>query len=292
MPLQQRSFDRMPRTHRCRVFGVEYVRRDFRDGGQMFFTRYGWAVRSHLELEQWYENRRYLRVGRKLPGGTGSVFRVPTVNRKGIQRDLVVKFSRLAQEVPILIYEGMHELVSQESLDHARFNGPFEEFGHLMQIRRGPKAPEIRIMTKRPLAIFVNPVAFEPWQLGRTRSRFNPYRRMFDTLDDNALEINEVHLDIHHEYVTLYEFVHGQNAQELYDEGLLTEAQLRELTLESARQLKAKGYQVLDHKPKHLILRKRSGNGALLERQGRLVWALVDFELLVPINFGQRGPGG
>jgi hypothetical protein len=43
--------------------------------------------------------------------------------------------------------------------------------------------------------------------------------------------------------------------------------------------LAGKGFRVLDTKPNHVILRKRT-SGELLRRRGRLTYALVDFELL------------
>jgi hypothetical protein len=49
----------------------------------------------------------------------------------------------------------------------------------------------------------------------------------------------------------------------------------------------AKGFRVLDIKPGHIILRQRL-DGRLLVRQGRLVYALVDFELLQRTEEYQR----
>ncbi|MFP3422798.1 hypothetical protein R0K19_25865, partial [Bacillus sp. SIMBA_161] len=40
---------------------------------------------------------------------------------------------------------------------------------------------------------------------------------------------------------------------------------------------------VLDHKPKHFVLRERKDTGQLLRRHNRLVYALIDFELLLPL---------
>ena len=45
------------------------------------------------------------------------------------------------------------------------------------------------------------------------------------------------------------------------------------------RDLAAKGFRMLDVKPSHLILRTRR-DGSLLTRRGKLVYLLVDFELL------------
>ncbi|MDY0164916.1 MAG: hypothetical protein RBS80_00145 [Thermoguttaceae bacterium] len=51
------------------------------------------------------------------------------------------------------------------------------------------------------------------------------------------------------------------------------------LVVEVIQDLAAKGFRILDIKPAHIILRQRR-DGRLLTRHGRLVYALVDFELL------------
>jgi hypothetical protein len=49
------------------------------------------------------------------------------------------------------------------------------------------------------------------------------------------------------------------------------------------QELAEKGWVVLDHKPRHIIVRPVQGGTGLLSRQGKPVWALIDYELLFPM---------
>ena len=71
----------------------------------------------------------------------------------------------------------------------------------------------------------------------------------------------------------------GRDAQEMYELGLLGKAEMEKLTRRAAREMELKGFRVLDNKPRHCILREWK-NGGLLRRNGELVYALIDFELL------------
>ena len=46
----------------------------------------------------------------------------------------------------------------------------------------------------------------------------------------------------------------------------------------------AAGFAVLDHKARHVIVRPDRRTGGLLTRRGELVYALIDYELLVPVS--------
>lgn len=59
---------------------------------------------------------------------------------------------------------------------------------------------------------------------------------------------------------------------------------MSELTRDSAALLRRLGWMVLDHKPRHLILRQHHRTRQLLVRHGKPVLGLVDYELLVPIT--------
>ena len=51
------------------------------------------------------------------------------------------------------------------------------------------------------------------------------------------------------------------------------------LTRTSNHALARLGYRVLDNKPRHLIVRPRP-DGTLLRRHGKIVYTMIDFELL------------
>ncbi|MDZ7615522.1 MAG: hypothetical protein U1E05_00870, partial [Patescibacteria group bacterium] len=69
--------------------------------------------------------------------------------------------------------------------------------------------------------------------------------------------------------------------------GTLSAHQAADLVVEVIRDMAAKGFRILDIKPEHIILRQRL-DGRLLVRHSRLVYALVDFELLQRTEEYQR----
>jgi hypothetical protein len=73
--------------------------------------------------------------------------------------------------------------------------------------------------------------------------------------------------------------VKGHDAQEMFERGLLSKAEMEQLTRRATREMEQKGFRVLDNKPRHIILREWP-KGQLLRRHGELVYALIDFELL------------
>lgn len=275
-------FDQIPPYLKLRIFGVDYVCLDLPDSGQLFVTRHGWPFLDHLMPQRWFQDRRYARQGRRLPGSTGDVFMTPSWTDEGRRADLVVKFCRFAQDVPLHVSSTFPPGVPREVIDSARFNSPFEEFGLLMDLRRGRFGPTgLRIRTKHPLAIFCPKEEYQLWQLGRSPARFQSHQHALLRDQCEAGGVNSVELDIKRNYIMLFGWVDGQNAEEFFDQGLLAEDEMHELSRRVTEELRLKGFYVLDNKPKHFILRQQRGRGALLRRHGQLVYLLVDFELLL-----------
>jgi hypothetical protein len=189
--------------------------------------------------------------------------------------DLVVKFSRVAQDVPLHIVSQEREQANNPVGDSARFTNPFEEFGLLMELRRGAYGPpDLRIRTKRPLAIYCPAQRHDLWRMGRSKHQFARERRALLRHVQDGIE-----LDIRRDYILLYGYVEGEDAETVHARGLLSREQLLALTLRVSEELAAKGFEVMDHKPKHFILRVRA-DGSLLRRHGRLPYVLIDFELM------------
>ncbi len=280
--LIQFGFDELPPRGRVRSFDVDYAHLRTADGGDLYVTRYGWPVVLSLMPEHWYHNRRYSQQGEKLPGGTGAVYRVPLRGRRDRSLDVVVKFSRVGQEVPLEIATSFLDSVSPVDIANARFNSPFEEFGLVMEMRRnayGP--PDVRLLAQQPLAIYAPAQQFELWRLGRSKGRFAQHQRQLredqkETGDEDAA----LELDIKREYVLLYSWIKGLNAEQQLDAGVISQDEFEQLTPRVFEEMNAKGWRVLDNKPKHFILRRRRGRDEPLRRDGELVYALVDFELL------------
>lgn len=273
------SFDQVPAACHVRIFGVDYVQLVMPDGGRLFLTRFGWPRLAHLLPQRWYEQKRYLKQGSRLPGATSNVYRVTSYDDEGRPLQVVVKFCRFAQDVPLSVRSTIAPAIGDdEVLDAARFNGPFEEFGLLMDLRRGRYGPpELCILTKRPLAIYCPPEQYSQWQLGRNPARFARHQHDLDR--DQGRAGRRVELDSSRLYILLFGWVEGRSAEEFYEEGLITQEEMRALSMRVADELHQKGFTVLDNKPKHFILRRRA-DGSLLRRDGKLVYLLVDFELL------------
>jgi hypothetical protein len=273
------GFDALPGTYRARVFGVPYAVLDDPNVGQLYITRYGWTFIEEILPHGWFANHRYREEGHRLPGSTGTVYFVPGRGAARQPVDLVVKFSRFAEDLPIQV-STIPDGPSVSDYAHETFNSPFEEFGVLMDLRRGRFGPsDLRIRTKRPLAIYCPPESHPLWRLGRSESRFRQYARDLEGDQADVGRHEKVRLDIARQYILLFQWVDGLNAEDLCDEGELTREELAELTSRVSLELRAKGFRVLDNKPKHFILRKTRNPGALITRR-QLVYALVDFELL------------
>jgi hypothetical protein len=274
------DFDALPPELIVRAFGVDYGHIRPPEGGDLYVTRYGWPYAAQLLPANWFSERWYVEKGERLPGSTGTVYHVMTRPVRGRSADLVVKFSRMAQDVPVEVATSFPDDVPTELIASARVNSPLEEFGLVMEIRRGIFGPpDPRILTQRPLAIYAPPDEYQLWQLGRNQGFFQTHHRLLAEDQENAAKAIE--LDIRRIYVLLYGWIKGKDAEEFFLNGEISEANLRELTPRVVSELRLKGFRVLDNKPKHFILRKGRLHGDFLRRRdGQLVYGLVDFEFL------------
>lgn len=281
------AFSELPAHSVVRAFGVTYGYVRPPEGGDLYVTRYGWPHLHALLPAQWYVGERYA-AGARLPGGSGHVYRYGSPKAGGGTLDLVVKFSRMAQDVPVVVDLAPPEMVTPEMIAEARFNSPMEEFGLVEELRaRALASAGDRILTQQPLAIYAPPATYEEWELGRSASSFSFHRQLLaDGLEPGHMPIE---FDIRRIYVVLYRWIEGLDAQDCFERGDLPEDEFLALMPEVARQLAERGFQVLDNKPRHFILRRaRGGAPGLLRRHGKLAYGLVDFELLQRTAAHQR----
>ena len=274
------AYEQLPAECIVRAFGVEYVHLSPPEGGDLYLTRFGWPYAVQLLPENWFTDQWYAKKGEKLPGSTSQVYHVRSkvVDRKSA--DLVVKFSRVAQEVPLVVCTTFPDDVAQEIVAAARFNSPMEEFGLVMELRRGVYgATDKRVFTQRPLAIYAPPGEFKLWRLGRDESRF--YRHSRSLAENQEQEIKAIELDIRRQYVLLYGWINGEDAEQATKAGNINQEELLQLSLRVTDETEQKGFRVLDQKPRHFILRNRRKDGKLMRRNGQdLSYSLIDFELL------------
>ena len=282
LQLAGRPFAELPQQHLTRSYGVDYAHVPLApEGGDLYVTCHGWPFLHLLLPENWFAREHYSRHGLRLPGSTGTVYRVATRPVDGRSIEIVVKFSRVGQEVPLEIATTFPEGVAPEEIGNARFNGPFEEFGLVFDMRRGEYGPEgLNLLAQRPLAIYAPAKRFDLWQLGRSEGRFMQHRLRLREDQRGVADPKAIELDIKRDYVVLYNWIKGEDAEAYYHQGLLSEAGLKALTGRTNTELAAKGFRVLDTKPKHFILRRSRRGPGFVKRGGRLAYGLVDFELL------------
>jgi len=262
-----------PRYRRTRgpgvisLIGVDYLRLKTGDGGDLYLTRFGLPFREQLAPENWYAPDWFAVRRARLPG-TSAIYKVPTRPVRGVSLNLVARFSRVGQEIPL------DTLTLNENI-HAEFNSPFEEFALVMELRAaGLGASRARILTKRPLAIYMPPEQLQHWQTGRLESKMAAKRARHP----------EAELDLLRQYILLYGWIEGLNAvqaiQALGVTDRLAETFLAETTLHAIHDLEQLGFRMLDIKPEHLVLRIRPDGSLLRRRTGNPSYALVDYELL------------
>lgn len=272
LPLDEPGFDDLPEVQRARVFGVDYAVVKLSDGGELHLTRHGWPLRHRLHPRFWYEGGLFSRIGKRLGYSTGTVYRVPLLSSP--RRDLVVKFTRVGQ--PVLLPEGNLSGRVAPSLP-TQFNSPYEEFARLERLRS--RRQGFRILTKRALGVYVPAKRYANWELGRNEHAFDNLARVQRADQERRGGAHPILLEPDRDYVVLFEWVKGHNLEELMEQGRLDPAQMRALSRVAAEDLGELGFQVLDHKPNHVIVRLKP-DGTLVTRRGRLVYALADFELL------------
>src|SRR5690606_32122641 len=87
------------------------------------------------------------------------------------------------------------------------FNSPFEEFSLLEELRAGRYGPRgSRILTQKPLAIYVPPERMQQWQTGRSTHRI-----LMKLARHPGIEI-----DILRSYILIYGWIRGTDAVTFY----------------------------------------------------------------------------
>ena len=110
----------------------------------------------------------------------------------------------------------------------------------------------------------------DAWRLGRQEYIFQSIQRRHE----------EIILDWHRHYAVIYEWIKGLDAEEAFREGMIDEKTMVGLISRSDQETKRKGFVVQDNKPHHLIIRPARAREFAKDRNGRILYALVDFELL------------
>ena len=264
---------------RARLFGVDYALVPRADGGELYVSHVAWRWLDYVEPARWWDAESCFVRGERLAGSTGTVYRVRSAPPSLPPRDLVVKISRVAQDVPLFIPDEFLESLPRTAVADARFLSPFAEVGLLHELRsnilnHGPH----RLRTKMPLAVYSPPQRYALWQSGRHADIFRAHQQaMSHDQFENGLA--HVVLDIERDYLMVCAWIDGIDAEEAFNRGMIDKELLVLLTRSSNHALSRLGYRVLDNKPRHLIVRPRP-DGTLLQRDGKIIYTMIDFELL------------
>ncbi|MBM3884083.1 MAG: hypothetical protein FJ387_30985 [Verrucomicrobia bacterium] len=264
-PQSQRRWP--PQASSVDLLDVPYAHLSTSDGGDLYVTEFGLAFWEHLLPENWFAPE-WFEAKRERLLGTSIVYKVPTRRVRDRIVQLVVKWSRVGEDVPL-------DTLTINKFINAEFNSPFEEFALVMELRAGVSGPAaVRILTQRPLGIYVPSERLQLWQTGRSESK----------IAAKIARAPGVELDILRQYVLLYGWIKGRDLVEVADDWGLRDAERAEF-LDRANslvihELEQKGYRVVDMKPAHVIVRPQPDRTLRRDPQGHLVYALIDYELL------------
>lgn len=243
------------------VLGVKYLHLRSPDGTDLYLTEYGLPFAQCLLPENHWADGQWLKEhGVRLPG-TSALYRVQTKEAGGRSRDIIVKWNRMGQDVP-------GETRSSEA--DAAFNSPFVEVSLLIELRNGYRESPGRILTHKPLAIYVPRKFVHGEQLGRRRHKMEAVQRCHE----------EIPIDWNRNYAVVYEWLKGIDAVQACREGWLKKEALAPLVDRCARDLERKGFVVSDNKPHHVIVRPTEDGQLVRDRAGQVLYGIVDFELL------------
>jgi hypothetical protein len=252
------------------IFDVPYLHVRLPDDDELYFTEYGLPFIRHLlpgsfwTDPEWFDKHSTKLFSHdKRQAGTSAIYKVRTREVDGRGKDIVLKWNRMGQDIP---GEGDCEEVLT-----AEFNSPYEEFSLVMEMRDSWRASSGKpIRTHKPLAIYVPAERVELWQSGRREYKMRAKMRSH----------GDIEIDMFRSYAVIYEWIKGIDVAEAHHKGVVTEEEMKQLTLRVEEEMKQYGFVVRDRKPQHIIVRPDSHGSLRKNRQGEVLRAVVDFELL------------
>jgi len=257
----------VPAAHLARepwitVMGVDYLHLQLADGSDLYLTEYGRPFSRQLLPESHCGDKDWFADHMVILAGTSVIYRVTTKEVDGISKDIVLKWNRMGQDIP--------GETTTSDLAGAKFNSPFEEFALVIELRNARHESPGQVYTHKPLGIYVPRKYVEADRMGRKRYILDAIQRSH----------REITLDLNRNYAVMYEWVKGIDAAEAFGNGLIDRDTMRALIQRSNRDMKRKGFVVRDSKAHHVIVRPAPGGRPARDRNGDILYALVDFELL------------
>jgi len=259
------DFENYPDIAIVRFLNIDYLHLKCSNGGDLYVTRQGLPLIEQIKPENWYDNK-WFRANREKLKGTSTVYKVISKEIDGKKAELIVKWSRVGQYVPL-------ETKVIEDVLNAEFNSPFEEFSLVEELRSNvysQQVNEINMSLQKPLGIYVPPDRLQLWQTGRSKQK----------IKSKLAQHPGVELDVLRQYILIYKWVQGLDAVEAFEKAAIPDDQLFQFTDKVIADIRKNGFWVLDNKPAHFIVRLRPDRTVMKDKKGIIPFALVDFELL------------
>jgi len=244
------------------VMGVEYAHVALDDASDLYVTGHGLPFLQLLLPENYWTDRQWFRSHSRRLSGTSTLYRIRTKEAGGGGKEIVLKWNRMGQDVP--------GATQADDLATAEFNSPFEEFSLTIELRGARGKSPGRVLTHKPLAIYVPGRHVDMERLGRRAYKFDAKRDLHE----------EIELDPRRNYAVIYEWVKGIDAAEAYRAGCLDAQDLERLVRRVRDEMRRKGFVVRDNKAQNIIVRPDGRGGLVRNRRGRILYASIDFELL------------
>jgi hypothetical protein len=245
-----------------KILNVYYLHIKCENSDDLYITRYGLPFFENLKPHNFLTDRNWYNGNSVRLSGSGCTYKIRTKEINGLSKDLVIKWNRMGQDIPG--DEGTDESAGAE------FNSPFEEFSLVMELRDSGFESPGTIITQRPLAIYVPSEKVELWRTGRKEYKMK-----------SIIEAHkDIQLDMFRSYVMIFEWIKGIDAAHACSQKLLDDMQVMELTRREAEEMEYKGFLVRDNKPHHIIVKPRNDGTLAKDRNGEVLYAVIDYELL------------
>jgi len=246
---------------KTRVFGIDYQHLSLLCGDDLYVTEYGLPFIENLLPASFWTDMDWFKDHSERLAGTSTIYRVTTKEVGGRSKDIVIKWNRMGQDIPGSL--DIEEL-------NVEFNSPFEEFALLIELRNTLYNSGGRILTHKPLAIYVPAERVDLDKLGR---------KMYK-MEALISSHKDIEVYIFRNYAVIYEWIKGIDIVQASKQQALDEKELNKITIEAYKNIKRRGFVVADPKPHHIIVRQNKDQGLKKGRNSKILLALIDFELL------------
>ena len=245
-----------------KVLDVVYTHLSLENEDDLYLTEFGLPFIEHLKPDNFWSDKEWFNKNSVRLLGTSYPYKVTTKKIQGKQKDIVIKWNRMGQDIPVADRDD--ELMSAE------FNSPFEEFSLVMELKNTIIVSSGEIAIQNPLAIYVPSKRLELWQTGRKEYKMKLKIRAHKDID----------LDMCRSYAVIYEWIEGIDIVQACRGGILDGEYLELATLSLEEKMQKNDFIVKDRKPHHIIIRPDNNGDLTRDKHGNIFYALVDFELL------------